>query len=63
MFISFVTQIERLSNQALQVNGFTGMNFFHVTRRLLFGLAGTILTYELVLLQFDGEEIDFSITC
>ncbi|CAO1403396.1 unnamed protein product, partial [Diamesa serratosioi] len=56
-------EIERLSNQALESNGFTGMNFFHISRPLLFGLAGTILTYELVLLQFDGEEIDFSITC
>lgn len=56
-------QIQRLSNQALEQNGFTGMNFFHISRRLLFGLAGTILTYELVLLQFNGENIDFSITC
>ena len=62
MLIRFF-QIERLSNQAMEINGFTGMNFFYITRRLLFALAGTILTYELVLLQFDGEEIDFSITC
>ncbi|XP_038209591.1 gustatory receptor for sugar taste 64f-like [Zerene cesonia] len=31
----------------------TGMNFFYVTRQLVLSVAGTIITYELVMLQFN----------
>lgn len=49
-------EIERFSDQIRgETNGLSGMNFFFMTRRVLFGLASTILTYELVLLQFNSE--------
>ncbi|CAG9782735.1 unnamed protein product [Diatraea saccharalis] len=42
-----------------QVHGSTvtlsGLQFFHVTKSLILTVAGTIVTYELVLLQFNGE--------
>ncbi|XP_055635567.1 gustatory receptor for sugar taste 64a-like [Toxorhynchites rutilus septentrionalis] len=33
----------------------SGMGFFHITRQLLFSMAGTIVTYELVMLKFDRQ--------
>ncbi|XP_055373595.1 gustatory receptor for sugar taste 64f-like [Condylostylus longicornis] len=37
----------------------SGMNFFHITRKFMLSVAGTIVTYELVLIQlhftFDTE--------
>ncbi|KAL0849843.1 hypothetical protein ABMA28_011781 [Loxostege sticticalis] len=33
----------------------TGLKFFYVTKGLVLSVAGTIVTYELVLLQFNGE--------
>ncbi|XP_055373552.1 uncharacterized protein LOC129606930 [Condylostylus longicornis] len=48
--------IERLTNQmSTQLIALSGMKFFFLTRKLLFGMAGTIVTYELVLLQFDEK--------
>ncbi|TMW44904.1 hypothetical protein DOY81_010015, partial [Sarcophaga bullata] len=35
----------------------TGMKFFHLTRSMVLTVAGTILTYELVLLQFNKEDL------
>ncbi|XP_055909609.1 gustatory receptor for sugar taste 64e-like isoform X2 [Eupeodes corollae] len=35
----------------------SGMKFFHLTRSLVLSVAGTIVTYELVLLQFNKEEV------
>nr|QZH55064.1 gustatory receptor 31 [Achelura yunnanensis] len=35
----------------------TGLQFFNVTKGLVLTIAGTIVTYELVLLQFNGEEM------
>lgn len=47
--------MERLSEQiASEVIALSGMRFFYMTRKLLFGMAGTIVTYELVLLQIDA---------
>ncbi|XP_059619828.1 gustatory receptor for sugar taste 64f-like [Phlebotomus argentipes] len=34
----------------------SGMKFFYLTRRLVLSVAGTIVTYELVLLQFHQDE-------
>ncbi|KQS43542.1 gustatory receptor for sugar taste 64e [Drosophila erecta] len=34
----------------------TGMKFFRLTRGVVISVAGTIVTYELILLQFNGEE-------
>lgn len=35
----------------------TGKKFFSLTRGIIITIAGTIITYELVLLQFDGDKI------
>jgi gustatory receptor len=35
----------------------SGKKFFFITRELIITIAGTILTYELVLLQFGGDKI------
>ena len=60
-------QIERFSNLIIaeDVNALSGLNFFNLNRNVLFGFAGTIFTYELVMLQFHGEsnENDNNITC
>ncbi|KAL7039352.1 hypothetical protein ACKWTF_009883 [Chironomus riparius] len=51
-------EVQRFCNQ-IQNNGvaLSGKNFFFLTRSIVISIAGTILTYELVLLQFDGEKI------
>ncbi|EDW04705.1 GH13957 [Drosophila grimshawi] len=47
-------EVERLIFQMFtQTVALSGKKFYFLTRRLLFGMAGTIVTYELVLLQFD----------
>ncbi|XP_030372204.1 uncharacterized protein LOC115622411 [Scaptodrosophila lebanonensis] len=51
---AWCVEIERLIFQmSTQTVALSGMKFYFLTRRLLFGMAGTIVTYELVLLQFD----------
>ncbi|CAO1403359.1 unnamed protein product [Diamesa serratosioi] len=35
----------------------SGRKFFHLTRNIIISIAGTIITYELVLLQFDIDKI------
>ncbi|CAD7003822.1 unnamed protein product [Ceratitis capitata] len=50
----FLRQVERLIFQMTTTTvALSGKKFYFLTRRLLFGMAGTIVTYELVLLQFD----------
>ncbi|XP_070498772.1 gustatory receptor for sugar taste 64a-like [Chironomus tepperi] len=51
-------EVQRFCNQ-IQNNGvaLSGKHFFFLTRSIVISIAGTILTYELVLLQFDGEKI------
>ncbi|XP_070498930.1 gustatory receptor for sugar taste 64a-like [Chironomus tepperi] len=51
-------QTQRLCSQ-IQLNSaaLSGRNFFFLTRSIIISIAGTIITYELVLLQFDGEKI------
>jgi gustatory receptor len=36
----------------------SGKKFFFITRGIIISIAGTIVTYELVLLQFDGDKIE-----
>uniref|UniRef100_A0A454A0J8 Gustatory receptor n=3 Tax=Stomoxys calcitrans TaxID=35570 RepID=A0A454A0J8_STOCA len=35
----------------------SGMKFFYLTRSMVLSVAGTILTYELVLLQFNKKDL------
>lgn len=83
MKTKFYLQIERFIQQiiASEAVALTGMKYFHLTRKLLFGvksinvlyillekiikyhytieqMAGTIVTYELVLLQFDTSHLE-----
>ncbi|XP_059226968.1 gustatory receptor for sugar taste 64a isoform X2 [Stomoxys calcitrans] len=51
---TWCVEIERLIfAMTTQTVALSGKKFYFLTRRLLFGMAGTIVTYELVLLQFD----------
>lgn len=54
----WLVETQRLSQQ-IQNNhiALTGKKFFSVTRGIIITIAGTILTYELVLLQFGAAEI------
>lgn len=48
-------ELERFIDQVKnEVISLSGNKFFNMTRKLLFGMAGTVVTYELVLLQFDN---------
>lgn len=52
-------EIKRFSDQIMnETNALSGMQFFYLTRTVLFGLAGTILTYEIVLLQYNTTEAE-----
>ncbi|GAB0093011.1 Gustatory receptor [Sergentomyia squamirostris] len=44
---------EEVTNDTVALSG---MKFFYLTRRLVLSVAGTIVTYELVLLQFHQDE-------
>ncbi|XP_067648195.1 gustatory receptor for sugar taste 64a-like isoform X2 [Eurosta solidaginis] len=51
---TWCVEVERLIFQmTTSTVALSGKKFYFLTRRLLFGMAGTIVTYELVLLQFD----------
>lgn len=46
-------EVERFFNQIVgERPSLTGMKFFHLTRNNLLTMIGTIVTYELVLMQF-----------
>ncbi|XP_037034972.1 gustatory receptor for sugar taste 64a-like [Bradysia coprophila] len=50
------TELERFSDQLTnETIALSGMNFFFITRKLVLSMIGTIITYELVLLQFDSQ--------
>ncbi|XP_070498769.1 gustatory receptor for sugar taste 64f-like [Chironomus tepperi] len=52
----WLPQVERLCSQVQQNHTALGArNFFSLTRKMIFTIAGTIVTYELVLLQFYGQ--------
>ncbi|CAB3245377.1 unnamed protein product [Arctia plantaginis] len=58
---SYSIEVQRFLDQVHDdVVALTGMKYFHITRELVLSMAGTILTYELVLLQLSGEELDDS---
>lgn len=45
---------EQIKNES---NAFSGKKFFIIRRNLLFSMAGALITYELVLLQFEVAEV------
>lgn len=51
-------ETQRLCEQ-IQRSGvaLSGKKFFYLTRGLIISIAGSIITYELVLLQFDNDKI------
>jgi gustatory receptor len=50
-------ELQRFFDQIkLETNALSGKNFFFIQRRLLFSMACALLTYELVLLQFDDGD-------
>ncbi|XP_043276376.1 gustatory receptor for sugar taste 64e-like isoform X2 [Venturia canescens] len=52
---SYSNEVVRFLMQVTTDNiGLTGMKFFSITRSLVLTIAGTIVTYELVLVQFNG---------
>lgn len=51
------SQLKRFSSEVTRdVVALSGMRFFHLTRTLVLSVAGTIITYELVLVQFHTGE-------
>lgn len=55
-------EAERFNQQLTNTNDTTalsGMNFFFLTRRLMFGMAATMFTYELVILQYIKNDSDY----
>lgn len=53
------SETQRFSQQ-IQNNciALSGKKFFFITRDIIITIAGTIVTYELVLLQFDADKIN-----
>lgn len=45
--------MEEVSNDTIALSG---MKFFFLTRKLVLSVAGTIITYELVLIQFHQDD-------
>lgn len=57
------TEVRRYSEHVVNDTiALTGMRFFYLTRNLILSVTGTIITYELVLIQFHGNE-DQPIKC
>ncbi|KAG5891343.1 hypothetical protein JTB14_034410 [Gonioctena quinquepunctata] len=49
-------EIDRLIRQIIRDDmALSGMNFFHIRRNIILKIAGSIVTYELVLMQFAGD--------
>lgn len=50
-------ELKRFSREvARDVLALSGMRFFHLTRTMVLSVVGTIITYELVLMQFRSKE-------
>lgn len=55
-------EAERFNQQltnAKETTALSGKNFFYLTRRLMFGMAATMFTYELVVLQYNKTDNDY----
>ncbi|KAL7303890.1 hypothetical protein TKK_0004011 [Trichogramma kaykai] len=56
---NYSTEVRRFLNQVTTDSiSLTGMKFFSITRSLILTVAGTIVTYELVLVQFNAVQAD-----
>ncbi|XP_037906238.1 uncharacterized protein LOC119648542 [Hermetia illucens] len=54
---SWCLEVKRFSEEVnTDIVALSGMKFFHLTRTLVLSVAGTIVTYELVLIQFHVQE-------
>ncbi|XP_058129801.1 gustatory receptor for sugar taste 64a-like [Anopheles ziemanni] len=54
--VGWCVELERFAAQLKSEKvALSGMGFFSLTRQLLFSMAGTIVTYELVMLKFDED--------
>lgn len=54
---NWCTEVRRFSEHVVNDTiALTGMRFFYLTRKLILSVAGTIITYELVLIQFQNDE-------
>lgn len=54
---SWCLELKRFYGEvARDVVALSGMRFFHLTRTLVLSVAGTIITYELVLVQFHSGD-------
>ncbi|XP_017127825.2 uncharacterized protein LOC108146358 [Drosophila elegans] len=53
---SWCPEVKRFSEEVISDEvALSGMKFFHLTRKLVLSVAGTIVTYELVLIQFHED--------
>ncbi|XP_033242684.1 gustatory receptor for sugar taste 64f isoform X1 [Drosophila miranda] len=53
---SWCPEVKRFSEEVINDEvALSGMKFFHLTRKLVLSVAGTIVTYELVLIQFHED--------
>lgn len=60
---NWCTEVRRFSEHVVNDTiALTGMRFFYLTRKLILSVAGTIITYELVLIQFQKDE-EKSVQC
>ncbi|XP_023246190.1 gustatory receptor for sugar taste 64f-like [Copidosoma floridanum] len=56
---SYSAEVRRFLNQVTTDHvSLTGMKFFSITRSLILTVAGTIVTYELILVQFNAVQSD-----
>jgi gustatory receptor len=56
----FCEELQRFFNQIREEpNALSAMDFFFVTKKMFLALIGSLMTYELVLLQFDGSAVDW----
>ncbi|KAH8319455.1 hypothetical protein KR067_009915 [Drosophila pandora] len=53
---SWCPEVKRFTEEVISDEvALTGLKFFHLTRKLVLSVAGTIVTYELVLIQFHED--------
>lgn len=54
-------ELQRFFEQMkIETNALNGRKFFYFQRSLLFSMAGAVITYELVLLQFNKEGLTWA---